>query len=128
MKRIILSLFFAGTLWTVTGQNLEIKTPDRKAAERLEEYYLQLIPDSVQLKAPTLYPAGYFSVSTSMTPIISMSSLMEIRSKYALRKIDIIPYKARSGWFSISNGQAQNWSPYPDGNLDARTLSFPAPR
>lgn len=43
-----------------------------------------------------------------MTPVISMSSLMEIRTKYALRRIDIVPYKVRSGWFSISNGQAQN--------------------
>ena len=59
-----------------------------------------------------------------MTPVISMSSLMEIRTKYALRRID----KVRSGWFSISNGQAQNWSPYLDGHLDARTLSFPVPR
>jgi hypothetical protein len=53
---------------------------------------------------------------------------MEIRTKYALRRIDIVPYKVRSGWFSISNGQAQNWSPYLDGHLDARTLSFPVPR
>lgn len=30
--------------------------------------------------------------------------------------------------FSISNGQAWNWSPYPDAFLDARTLSFPMPR
>ena len=28
-----------------------------------------------------------------MTPVISMSSLMEIRTKYALRRIDIVPYK-----------------------------------
>ena len=63
-----------------------------------------------------------------MTPVISMSSLMEIRTKYALRRIDIVPYKVRSGWFSIYNGQAQNWSPYLDGHLDARTLSFPVPR
>ena len=66
-----------------------------------------------------------------MTPVISMSSLMEIRTKYALRRIDIVPYKEigrASCWFSISNGQAQNWSPYLDGHLDARTLSFPVPR
>ena len=63
-----------------------------------------------------------------MTPVISMSSLMEIRTKYALRRIDIVPYKVRSGWFSLSKGQAQNWSPYLDGHLDARTLSFPVPR
>lgn len=28
----------------------------------------------------------------------------------------------------LSNGQAWNWSPYPDAFLDARTLSFPMPR
>ena len=126
MKRIFYSLLFAGTVWTAASQNPpEIKTPDRKAAERIEEYYLsKMLPDSMQLKAPSLYPADYFSPSTTMTPVISMSSLMEIRTKYALRRIDIVPYKVRSGWFSISNGQAQNWSPYPDGHLDARKLNF----
>ena len=27
-----------------------------------------------------------------------------------------------------TNGQAWNWSPFPDAYLDARTLSFPMPR
>lgn len=95
MKRIFYSLLFAGTVWTAAGQNPpEIKTPDRKTAERIEEYYLsKMLPDSVQIKAPSLYPADYFSPSTTMTPVISMSSLMEIRTKYALRRIDIVPYK-----------------------------------
>ena len=30
--------------------------------------------------------------------------------------------------FNLSNGQAWNWSPFPDAFLDARTLSFPMPR
>lgn len=30
--------------------------------------------------------------------------------------------------FRLSNGQADNWGPFPDSYLDARTLSFPAPR
>lgn len=127
MKRIFYSLLFAGTVWTAAGQNPpEIKTPDRKTAERIEEYYLsKMLPDSVQIKAPSLYPADYFSPSTTMTPVISMSSLMEIRTKYALRRIDIVPYKIRSGWFSISNGQAQNWSPYPDGISTPGPSRFP---
>lgn len=127
MKRIFYSLLFAGTVWTAASQNPpEIKTPDRKAAERIEEYYLsKMLPDSMQLKAPSLYPADYFSPSTTMTPVISMSSLMEIRTKYALRRIDIVPYKVRSGWFSISNGQAQNWSPYPDGISTPGPSRFP---
>lgn len=32
------------------------------------------------------------------------------------------------GYVNISNGQAWIWSPYPNGYLDARTLSFPMPR
>ena len=28
----------------------------------------------------------------------------------------------------VVNGQAWNWSPFPDAFLDARTLSFPMPR
>ena len=49
MKRIFYSLLFAGTVWTAASQNPpEIKTPDRKAAERIEEYYLsKMLPDSV---------------------------------------------------------------------------------
>lgn len=54
MKRILYSLLFASTVWTAAGQNPpEIKTPDRKTAERIEEYYLsKMLPDSVQIKAP----------------------------------------------------------------------------
>lgn len=49
MKRIFYSLLFASTVWTAAGQNPpEIKTPDRKAAERIEEYYLsKMLPDSM---------------------------------------------------------------------------------
>jgi len=49
MKRIFYSLLFAGTVWTAASQNPpEIKTPDRKAAERIEEYYLsKMLPDSM---------------------------------------------------------------------------------
>lgn len=36
--------------------------------------------------------------------------------------------RLRRGNVGLSNGQAGNWSPYPDGYLDARTLSFPMPR
>ena len=56
MKRILYSLLFASTVWTAAGQNPpEIKTPDRKTAERIEEYYLsKMLPDSVQIKAPSL--------------------------------------------------------------------------
>ena len=72
MKRIFYSLLFAGTVWTAASQNPpEIKTPDRKAAERIEEYYLsKMLPDSMQLKAPSLYPADYFSPSTTIRRLI----------------------------------------------------------
>lgn len=60
-----------------------------------------------------------------MTPVISMSSLMEIRTKYALRRIDIVPYKVRSGWFSISNGQARTGVPIWTGISTPGPSRFP---
>ena len=32
------------------------------------------------------------------------------------------------GYVNLTNGQAWIWSPYPNGYLDARTLSLPMPR
>ncbi len=32
------------------------------------------------------------------------------------------------GYVNLTNGQAWIWSPYPNGYLDARTLSMPLPR
>lgn len=130
MKRMLSLLFLSAVVPTVFAQlQPETRTPDRVASQRIEEYFSHLVPDSIQLRTPLLPSAEFFSrMTTVATPVVSMSSVMEIRSKYRTRKIEIISYKARSGWFTLSNGQARNWSPYPDGHLDARTLSFPVSR
>lgn len=124
MKRILLSLLFAGVISSAAAQAPSEGNCTDWNAPNNKEYLFRPFPDTMQLHVPHLYERRYFDQS-HMTPMVSMSSLMKIRAKYAMRKIDIIPYQVRSSWFTISNGQAHNWGPYPDSYLDARTLSFP---
>lgn len=125
MKRILLSLLFVGVVSFVAAQApSEGDYTGWNAPNKHKEYLFRQFSDTTQRYVPNLYRGRHFD-QLQMTPVVSMSSLMKMRAKYAMRKIDIIPYQVRSSWFTISNGQAQNWGPYPDSYLDARTLSFP---
>lgn len=67
-------------------------------------------------------------VRESLSPAISMSSLMKIEERNAPRHIYILPNNALRLWrINISNGSAGNWGTGPAAYLDARTLSFPTP-
>ena len=61
-------------------------------------------------------------------PAVSMTSV--ILRPEPPRKVTVIGNNTlhAGGHFTVSNGQAWNWSPFPDAYLDARTLSFPMPR
>ncbi len=64
-------------------------------------------------------------------PLISMTSLVTgMRREQPERVFVILPNNTLEAWgrVNVSNGQAWNWGPYPNSYLDARTLSFPAPR
>ena len=67
----------------------------------------------------------------STQPKISMTSpYAEGRRELPSRVFIILPNNTLEAWgrVNVSNGQAQNWGPYPNSYLDARTLSFPIPR
>ena len=63
-------------------------------------------------------------------PTVSMTSVVVIQKENLPSRITVIDNNTlRLGQhFNLSNGQAWNWSPFPDAFLDARTLSFPMPR
>lgn len=107
----------------VEGRELKPTNPRQEERDRWYEAFRE--PDSLGLESLTLFPLGFFVPTEPVEIVAPMSSVVRIQLKNKPRKIDIIPYKVRSGWFTISNGQAQNWSPFPDAYLDARTLSFP---
>lgn len=67
----------------------------------------------------------------SVTPLISMTSLVTgMHRERPERVFVILPNNTLEVWgrVNVSNGQAQNWGPYPNSYLDARTLSFPVPK
>ncbi len=67
----------------------------------------------------------------SVRPMISMTSLVTgMHREQPERVFVILPNNTLEAWgrVNVSNGQAWNWGPFPNSYLDARTLSFPAPR
>lgn len=63
-------------------------------------------------------------------PSVSMTSVVVIPENALPARVTVIDNNTLrlGGHFNLSNGQAWNWSPFPDAYLDARTLSFPMPR
>lgn len=64
-------------------------------------------------------------------PRVSMTSYMQgLRRELPSRVFIVLPNNTLEAWgrINVSNGQAWNWGPLPGSLLDARTLSFPAPR
>ena len=139
MKRIFLFLLFAAGVAVAGAQSqeyprieprprvknqhheLKAENPRQEAKDR---WYDHLLHDTIREEELSLYPMDYWD-PYPIESAVPMSSVVVVKEDNKPRKIDIIPYKVRSGWFTISNGQAQNWSPFPDAYLDARTLSFP---
>lgn len=63
-------------------------------------------------------------------PAVSMTSVAVIPQNALPARVTVLDNNTlRMGrHFNISNGKAENWGPFPDAYLDARTLSFPLPR
>lgn len=84
------------------------------------------LPDSLAHLSP--WRPDYRTMTPVRTkPKISMSSVVEIQRENLPSRVTVIDNNTlRLGpHFTLSNGQAWNWSPFPDAYLDARTLSFP---
>lgn len=84
------------------------------------------LPDSLSQLSP--WRIDFLPMNTARAqPKISMTSVIEIQRENLPSRVTVIDNNTlRLGpHFNVSNGQAWNWSPYPDAYLDARTLSFP---
>ncbi|MBQ7297735.1 MAG: hypothetical protein IJW80_05495 [Alistipes sp.] len=88
--------------------------------------------DSTLLKHLTLLPtppARPLVGNLRIQPLVAGSSVLRIEAKglptrvYVLNNVSL----QIGGYVTLSNGQAWLWSPYPNGFLDARTLSLPLP-
>lgn len=87
------------------------------------------LPDSLAHMSP--WKPDYKTMAPVKTkPTVSMTSVVVIQKENLPSRITVIDNNTlRLGaHFTLSNGQAWNWSPFPDAYLDARTLSFPMPR
>lgn len=65
----------------------------------------------------------------TVRPAVPMTSVVVVlREHLPVRTMILRNNTLRIGRYIIlSNGQAENWGPYPVGYLDARTLSLPTP-
>lgn len=98
----------------------------RDTTTRIPEFTL---PDSLAHFSP--WKPDYKTMSPFKTkPSVSMTSVVVIQKENLPSRVTVINNNTlRLGpRFTLSNGQAWNWSPFPDAYLDARTLSFPMPR
>ena len=87
------------------------------------------LPDSLAHMSP--WKPDYKTMAPVKTkPTVSMTSVVVIQKENLPSRITVIDNTPlRLGpHFTLSNGQAWNWRPYPDAYLDARTLAFPMPR
>ncbi|MBP3482693.1 MAG: hypothetical protein J6K28_04790 [Alistipes sp.] len=72
---------------------------------------------------------GEFVNDMRVNPTISMTSTMEVIRKNLPTRVIVLPNNSVRVWHvNVSNGSAGNWGSFPNSYLDARTLSFPAPR
>ncbi|MEG0807996.1 MAG: hypothetical protein RR410_06560 [Alistipes sp.] len=88
-----------------------------------------VLPDSLAHTAP--WKPDYRAMEPmKVKPKVSMSSLVVIEERHLPARVTVINNNTlRLGQgFNVSNGQAWNYSPFPDAYLDARTLSFPMRR
>ena len=135
MKKQILMMVVALGLGLAAGAQEPITTALLEAEKRVEfkpdtilRHTTQgfTLPDSLAHMSP--WRPEYQTMSPVRTqPKISMTSIVEIQRENLPSRVTVIDNNTlRLGpHFNVSNGQAWNWSPFPDAYLDARTLSFP---
>lgn len=125
MKKTMLAVLALFAALAVTAQEPVFKLPKRDTA-RMPRFTL---PDSLAHMSP--WKPDYEAMEPlSVKPVVSMTSVVVIKRENLPARVTVIDNNTlRLGrYFNLSNGQAWNWSPFPDAFLDARTLSFPMPR
>ncbi len=96
------------------GYEIEYVLPDSMIVWSLEpsEQYERLESDRISVRS-----------AVPMTSVVVI-----LREHLPVRTMILRNNTLRLGRYVIlSNGQAENWGPYPSGYLDARTISLPLP-
>lgn len=125
MKKMLILLVLAATALPGFAQKPEYEFEPQK---RLPEYEFKL-PDSLSHMTPWLPALNHPDRINPLKPAVSMTSLTRPAQDDIPRRVSVISDGIlRTKHLTISNGQAWNWSPFPDAYLDARTLSMPMPR
>ncbi|MEG0789966.1 MAG: hypothetical protein RSB23_08090 [Alistipes sp.] len=120
MKRTL--LLTVALLFALSAAAQEFKLGDGK--KKLEF----TLPDSLAYLAP-FKPTFQNLQLVKVAPVVSMTSIVSVKRKALPSHVMVIDNNTlRVRKVSISNGQAWNWSSFPDAHLDARTLSFPPRR
>ncbi|WP_300798398.1 hypothetical protein [uncultured Alistipes sp.] len=88
------------------------------------------LPDSLSYLSPWREEYRKIPREEKKRPAVSMTSIVVVGPEEMPKRISVLDNNTLrlTPHFTIGNGQAWNWSPYPDAYLDARTLSFPLPR
>jgi hypothetical protein len=126
-KMLLLAvLAFAATL-TATAQEHPNGRFERRDSTRIAEPFV--LPDTIVHMTPWM-PSYDVMAPIGSKPVVSMTSVVLAPKSKLPARVSVFDASPRQlvRHVTISNGQAWNWSPYPDAYLDARTLSFPMPR
>lgn len=126
MKKMFIVVILVVVSCVVVAQERRRLGIERRDSLRTPSFVL---PDSLAHMSP--WKTDYRTKAPIKTkPSVSMSSMVVIQKENLPANVTVINNNTlRLGrHFNISNGQAWNFSPFPDAYLDARTLSFPAPR
>lgn len=135
MKKQIIMWMAAAVVWSLpaAAQRPEpiLPEPEAKVEFRPDTVLRHphpgfTLPDSLAHLSPW-HPDYQYHPEVHTTPKVSMSSIVEIQRENLPSRVTVIDNNTlRLGpHFTVSNGQAWNWGPFPDAYLDARTLSFP---
>ncbi len=125
---LALALSVAGSWVAVWAQQADTVrlTPAERQHRR---HYLDSMRQFADLAPPT-YPLSGERQTMQTEPLFPYPASYQIRHYglpphvYVLNNISL----QIGGYVNLTNGQAWLWSPYPNGYLDARTLSLPLPR
>lgn len=136
MKKGLLYLLFAWGWMPVGAQRpSELSLPDTLAApeafvrpDSLRRAVGEM-PDSIVRQLPWSAQEADRNRRLAVRPAVTMTSIEAIPRRALPSRVTVLNDNTlRLGpHFTLSNGQAANWGPFPDAYLDARTLSFPLP-
>lgn len=129
MKRVWLTA--AAGLLSLTGAAAqERRSHDVTLPRRYFEQEFRL-PDSLAARIPEWDGAGGTAgeLVLPVRPAVPMSSVVVILQEYLPEETMLLNNNTlRIGRHVVlSNGQAENWAPWPAGYQDARTISLPLP-